>query len=818
MSRMRIFLLTTLVIILGSGAAHAAVWTVTKTANSSDGACNSDCSLREAVAAASAGDTIVFLPSVNGFVTLGGAEIVVTKNLTIDGMITPNTSVIVSGLETSRIFTVAGGAHLTLRNIKLFNGSVVNGVNGVGGAVFVKENSILETDRVAFHQNQADYGGALSADNSTLRLVNSSFYANSSKDCFAMQVNFATLQMANVTVSGNTQTGNTGVGAVCIIGATGNATIRNSTIANNTGGVNGGIAVINGSPELNIGNSIVAQNNATIANDLYMHQTASIVSAGGNLIGSLTNSAVPPGTFTLPGDQTGVNPLLAPTDISLTGSLVYHPLQAGSPAINSGIPALAVNPATNQPLVTDNRGNGFSRHVGGVDKGAFEDQTQGNALLVTKKTNSNDNVCDLDCSLREAVHAAGLDPGTETIRFHTAAIGTIDLGGSEIKISDQAVNIAGIPDYSQSIIISGGNASRIFYIDGVSSVTLSDLTLENGNGAGSAPNGGGGAIYAYAPTRSLTLDRIILRNNSAETFGAVFSQAEATRIFNSTIYNNRAANQTALSILSGALYMSNTTVSANFDSDGGSGAGALVIRESVAKIHNSTIAFNRNAQGSGGGLSCVFGCNLSIANTIVANNIADSAPDVFLFNNSVISSLGGNLVLDANGVPAGTFSQASDQTGVDPLLAALADNGGAVPTHALPPNSPAVNSGINSQAIDPFDNSVLTTDARGTGFLRFLGNVDKGSFEALAPTAAAVSVSGRVMNAKGQGIRATVYLTDAQGIVRSAKTNNFGYFRFETVAVGETYIATVFAKQYQFEPRVVTVTDELAELNFMPME
>ena len=45
---------------------YAASLTVTKTADTNDGVCNSDCSLREAIATAGVGDTITFDSSLSG--------------------------------------------------------------------------------------------------------------------------------------------------------------------------------------------------------------------------------------------------------------------------------------------------------------------------------------------------------------------------------------------------------------------------------------------------------------------------------------------------------------------------------------------------------------------------------------------------------------------------------------------------------------------------------------------------------------------------------------------------------------------------------
>jgi hypothetical protein len=86
--------------------------------------------------------------------------------------------------------------------------------------------------------------------------------------------------------------------------------------------------------------------------------------------------------------------------------------------------------------------------------------------------------------------------------------------------------------------------------------------------------------------------------------------------------------------------------------------------------------------------------------------------------------------------------------------------------------------------------------------------------EPLAPTAANVTVSGRVF-AEGMGLRnAIVTITGPTGVLRSARTNSFGYYRFD-VEVGRTYVISVGAKQYQFTPRTISVTDELADIDFI---
>jgi len=86
----------------------------------------------------------------------------------------------------------------------------------------------------------------------------------------------------------------------------------------------------------------------------------------------------------------------------------------------------------------------------------------------------------------------------------------------------------------------------------------------------------------------------------------------------------------------------------------------------------------------------------------------------------------------------------------------------------------------------------------------------------LAPTAANVSVSGRVVTANGSGIRnAIVTLTGTDGVVRTARTTSFGYYRLIEIPAGQTYVLNASAKRYSFEPRTLVVTDELTDVDLV---
>ncbi|MGE3466418.1 MAG: carboxypeptidase regulatory-like domain-containing protein, partial [Pyrinomonadaceae bacterium] len=87
------------------------------------------------------------------------------------------------------------------------------------------------------------------------------------------------------------------------------------------------------------------------------------------------------------------------------------------------------------------------------------------------------------------------------------------------------------------------------------------------------------------------------------------------------------------------------------------------------------------------------------------------------------------------------------------------------------------------------------------------------------PTSAGVSVSGRVTTASGAGLRgATVVITDGNGVQRTATTSTFGYYQFEDIAAGETYVIGVTSRRYRFAPRTLQVLDALTDVDFVGQE
>jgi hypothetical protein len=87
-----------------------------------------------------------------------------------------------------------------------------------------------------------------------------------------------------------------------------------------------------------------------------------------------------------------------------------------------------------------------------------------------------------------------------------------------------------------------------------------------------------------------------------------------------------------------------------------------------------------------------------------------------------------------------------------------------------------------------------------------------------APTAANVSIGGRVLTAEGQGIRnVLVNLTDGSGTVHTTVTGTFGYYDFAEIEAGQTAVISVTAKRYAFaQPTIIlSLTENVSEINFI---
>jgi uncharacterized repeat protein (TIGR01451 family) len=280
-------------------------------------------------------------------------------------------------------------------------------------------------------------------------------------------------------------------------------------------------------------------------------------------------------------------------------------------------------------------------------------------------------------TLRACVIWANGNPGADTITV-PAGTYTLTLGNSgeddaaegDLDITE-TLTIIGAG--ARTTIIDGNANDRIFHVPAnVGSLTLSDMTLRNGNADGND----GGAILNSDNT--VTLTDVTLTGNSAagKKGGAIYvaSGDAQLNVNRATFTNNSAAEGGAIYGTGGGtrLQITNATFNANTATSKG---GALHVNHLA--IVNVTIVGNTASVGEGGGVNESGGEVFSSINSIIANNTGGDCI-------STIDS--GNNNIDSD-------TTCGFATVADPLLGALANNGGPTDTMMPQAGSPAIEGG-----------------------------------------------------------------------------------------------------------------------------
>ena len=209
------------------------------------------------------------------------------------------------------------------------------------------------------------------------------------------------------------------------------------------------------------------------------------------------------------------------------------------------------------------------------------------------------------CTLRAAVQSADNLGGASTITLPAGeyvlsippssaddpANGDLDINGSSTSLT---INGAG----AGVTIINAGRRDRAFAVQGGESLSISGLTVENGDseaGGHSSESGYGGALLNKG---TLTVIGCTLEASEAlNAGGAISSTGSAVSVIDSTIEANiaRASGGGAIAIYDGPLNLTGDTITANNTGAGGKG-GALFDRENVPQpvdVLDSTVSGNR---------------------------------------------------------------------------------------------------------------------------------------------------------------------------------------------------------------------------------
>ena len=306
--------------LLFTGALYSQI-TVTSTNDSGNG------SLRQAIADASPGDTIIFDAALNGeTITLAGSQLTIVDSLTIDASglsnglildandqsrvmeIEANTvvslhSLTLIGGQANESFTstadgggifAGNGVTLTLQNCTLSDNVAGNGTDGFGGddggfggrggAIFADNGSILTLNSCTLSNNRTGNGGDGDGDNGGFEFFEGTFGGKGGDGGAIFVDRFSDLTLNACTLYNN-MTGNGGDGtpgetrggdgdggsggAISVSSSTITLALDSCTISSNTSSATGrgGGIFGSGSTSLTIENSIVAGNSGNGTDD-----------------------------------------------------------------------------------------------------------------------------------------------------------------------------------------------------------------------------------------------------------------------------------------------------------------------------------------------------------------------------------------------------------------------------------------------------------------------------------------------------------------------------------------------------------------------
>ena len=623
-----------------------------------------------------------------GFV--GGVAI--NKDIVIDGK-----GHTIDAKNLGRIFSIGEGFTVTLTNATLINGKATE-----GGAIY-NDGSLTLSD-VKLSDNAADsYGGAV-FNNGELVVSDSVFDSNDIVNRGSASVDYGGAAIYNwydgvLTVSGsnftnnikNYKNGDCLVGAVATIG---DATISDSYFVNNAGRWGGAITT---SGALIAGDDV---NTLTVSGSTFK-ENGGLYGAGIFVAGSdftVSDCVFDKNTASGKGNMTPNNNNGAAIEVTDTNKAIVGTITGSKFTNNKAQYGGAIDICEGNIKITDSE---FVNNSADVEGGAIDINTvNGNpevSISGSKFINNSAsyggaivNVKDLTVRNTEFVNntpnaifnyvgfGGNLDLGIENFTDLQNAIGlvtgTLTLNQNVVMTDDEAANFVNGVIINKNIRIDGKghtidakNLGRIFEIDGGFAVTLTNVTLTNGNATvgGAIYNFGnldlvhvnfvnntakyGGAIMNYA--YGLVLDDSTFANNTAKIGGAIYNSADCFVVGNSTFTNNTATSNGGVIFNYGiGFVVGNSTFVNNSAADG---AGAIMNGGRGFVVGNSTFA--NNTATSKGGAIYNYGIGFVVGNSTFVNNTAEDAGAVYnegdnsvvgnsTFVNNTATSIGGAII------------------------------------------------------------------------------------------------------------------------------------------------------------------------------
>ncbi len=370
---------------MASSSASAATLTVTTTADTFDGVCDGDCSIRDALSVSNTGD-VIQLPAGTFALNRTGPEtenfdhgtvavfdLDINYSVTIQGQGPGQTIIDATGVG-DRVFDINFVfASVTFQDLKITGGNATG-----GGGIRVKGN-LASIALVNCELSGCTAGGGISSVGN-VTVTDSTISGNTGTGIYLTNDHAAFSRLKDLTVRRSTIDHNSGSGVhifkaddLLIENSTissntldgvfmqsVDASIKSTTIANNgsngieqLGFLSGGFPV---APNVTVQNTILAGN--TAGNSLSSGDGAGPLNSNGY---NLSSDGTAAGGFTQGSDLNSTDPLLEALALNAPGTTRTHAIPSDSPAIDNG----------NSTLTADQRG--VSRPQGTFDDiGSFE--------------------------------------------------------------------------------------------------------------------------------------------------------------------------------------------------------------------------------------------------------------------------------------------------------------------------------------------------------------------------------------------------------------------------------------------------------------
>lgn len=646
----------------------------------------------------------------------------------------------------------------------------------------------------------------------------------------------------DVTMTGNSITGNlssagTGGGGIRIRHSFGNTVTINGGGVNSNTGQNGGGLLIDGNQVANIGTTTgvsIQNNNATGVGGFGGGVAITNLGAAG-VIGStqLTSCTINGnhadnatgkggGVFFLPAYNATISNSTISGNTSPTGAGVFNggggagisltinsasvmdsnvatgaggAIRNDAPSSTTNIDGLTINNNT-----SGTGGDGIDHNAGSMNLSGAISVLGGDSINLNAGTfTSTSSTLNLTGSLTRAV-AATFSHNSGTVNFNGTGAQNLNGTASSISFNNFTVNKGGGTLQAAGSVTSlpiAGNVTitaGTFAAGTASAIGMTGSSWTNNGGTFTGGSGtvtfNGGAAQSIGGTTATTFNNLTI--NSAA--GVTMNQ-------NETVTG-------ALTLTSGEVTVSGTNVL----SVGGSGTttrAAGHVNGRLRKTFSAPASYlyhvgtpgayspaTANVTAGTGDLTMMANTGTAPATPAIPNATTLNRYWELVETGAITASLTFNYL---NGdVDAGTEANyrllRSYGAGVQSLSFA---NVGACP-------------GGGSTCVDTTANTIFQS-----GVVEFNGFWTAGA--ATVPTAASVTISGRVFNDQGRGLaRARVKLTDQNGVVAYAMTSPFGYYRFIDVSVGQSYVIAVDHKYFTFQSRLISVVEELSEIDFVP--